>query len=256
MTQTHSNRSLIERQELLLKQLTSPEFIFGTGFEKFTPDPSRRGIDPGRLRLEAELTFDKRVGKIEKAMRKTFALLGHDRPRVLKGFAAAHPPRSYRRYDEAREFCDYLRANCQTFDALPPFILDVATVELALARFHAASSAGEAGTQTGEVPEPSNLPAVRIHPRAQLLHLNYDLSSVLSGSTVKFAPPARNCTIVVFEARQSSSPRAVEVPDHSVEFLKRVSIWTPLENDLRGAQHPSPDLIDQLVNLNILEVAA
>src|SRR6185295_13708890 len=108
-------RKLLDRQIELLRYLTGAELIFGAGsLADVAQDSSLRGMKISLLRLEAEMSFTKRISKIREALPQTFAHLGSQRERILRGFVAAYPPQTFRRYDEARCFYDFLQRQWET----------------------------------------------------------------------------------------------------------------------------------------------
>jgi hypothetical protein len=163
------NPRLLDRQIDLLRALTNPELIFGG--EKLTDvaqDPSLRGISIPHLRLEAEMSFEKRIGKIGKALHQTFRCLGEQGPGLFRLFVATCPPTTYRRYDEALCFHDFLRNHWKSVPPTPAFIVDVVTFEMALARIKVFR-----GAENGESSIPAELeqrkPLIRLSRCAELV---------------------------------------------------------------------------------------
>ena len=98
----------MKRQTHLLRHLTSEAFIFGTGgLSAAAGDPDLRGVDIGRLRLEAEFSYNKRIKRIRQTFERTAALLGHGFSAITREFAALHPPETYERHPDAQRFFDH-----------------------------------------------------------------------------------------------------------------------------------------------------
>ena len=129
------NRRLIDRQRALLRHLTGEAFMFGTSdLASAAVDPELRGMDIARLRLEAELSFSKRTGRIRETFARTASLYGSRFRGMLREFAVARPPRTYERYPDAQDFFDWLEERCADEPRIPAWTADVARIEIALAR--------------------------------------------------------------------------------------------------------------------------
>ena len=103
---------LIDRQTMLLRHMTSPAFMFGTeDLESATRDPDLKGMDLGRLRLEAEFSYSKRTAKLRRTFERTAKLLGHGFSAITRAYATAHRPETYERYPDARSFFEFFLQN-------------------------------------------------------------------------------------------------------------------------------------------------
>src|SRR5262245_30020257 len=96
------NLSLLDRQTELLRHLTDAEILFGSDRPSgLAREPSLYGLSLPHLRLEAELSFRKRMANIGKVFRRTYLYLGDQQAKLFYEFARACPPGSGRRIEEA-----------------------------------------------------------------------------------------------------------------------------------------------------------
>jgi len=250
------NPRLLDRQVELLRHLTGVDLIFGE--EKWAvlaDDPSLRGISIPHLRLEAEMSHNKRMGKLENALQRTFACLAERRDRVFREFAAACPPESYRRYDEALCFCTFLENYWKSEPPSPPFILDLARLELALARISAFRKADRDGSS---IPPQLNdrRPLVRLLPSVEILKMNYDLRCLFeAGRTGE--PSERAHYILVAQMKRGVGPRITEISAPLADVLERIRQWAALEEVLEDIGPDQPDARESLrkfLNAGVVEV--
>ena len=109
--------------------------MFGAGdLAAAALDPDLQGMDIAHLRLEAEFSHSKRIGRIRETFARTASMYGSRFTGVLREFAVACPPRTYERYPDARDFFDWLEVRCAGDPSVPAWTADVARIEIALAR--------------------------------------------------------------------------------------------------------------------------
>jgi hypothetical protein len=99
-------RRLLDRQIRLIHYLTMSGAIFGDAEHR--PDPMLRGINRHLLGMEARFSFEKRIEKIAAVLPRTFDLLGPRRMALTREFVEAYPPDHIGRYENARQFCNFL----------------------------------------------------------------------------------------------------------------------------------------------------
>src|SRR6476660_3008179 len=169
-------KRLLYQQVSLLNHLTSSDTIFGDA-RGVSRDMTLEGIDPALLRLEARFSHDKRIEKIIAVFPRTFEILGDNRTEVVREFAAACPPTSISRLDNARQFHDFLCDHWRRELPRLPHQPDVATFELVCARLRADDGDGPPdrnGTGRG----------IRRAPDVALLRCAYDIRPIFEdGST-------------------------------------------------------------------------
>jgi hypothetical protein len=257
---TTQNRTLLDRQLDLLRHLTSADLIFGApDVAQLSRDPSIRGMNLSLLRLEAEMSFGKRIGKISQVLPVTFAHLGEGRDALLQEFAAAHPPKTFRRYDDARAFYDFLRHRWDSQPPEPPFIADVARLEIAEARIRGfRDSDGAAGPTVPPELEPLK-PLIRLLPSAELLRLDFDLRALFEGEGPVASPPVRRESFVLLaQTRRAMSPRIIEVTAAMHERLAAMRDWIQLERlllEVPESQTKMREALQRFIASGVLQIA-
>jgi hypothetical protein len=252
------NPRLLDRQIDLLRALTNPELIFGgEKLADVAQDPSLRGISIPHLRLEAEMSFEKRIGKIGKALQTTVTCLGEQGPGLFREFVATCPPTTYRRYDEALCFHDFLRNHWKSAPPTPEFIVDVIKFEIALAKIKVFRKA-----EHGEPSIPAELerrkPLIRLSQGADLVPLDYDLRCLFENPASKRFPVRRPHCLLIVQLNHRRRPSVMEVSDAMKEILKRMADWTMLEDVLAilgPDQSPLKATLQTYLKSGILEVA-
>jgi hypothetical protein len=250
------NPRLLDRQIDLLRVLTNPEMIFGgEKLADVAQDPSLHGLSIPHLRLEAEMSFDKRIGKIGETLRRTFACLGPQGPALCRQFVTTCPPTTYRRYDEALRFHDFLQNHWKLVPPTPPFIVDVLRYEIAVARIRVFRK-----PENGAASIPATLeqrkPLIRLNQSTEVVPQEYDLRSMFESREIKGSPPRRShCLLVVQLDRRIAS--VLEIPSSMVAILKQVTDWTALEDVLEiVGSEPSEfrEMLQVYLKVGVLEV--
>jgi hypothetical protein len=182
------------------------------------------------LRLETEMSFDKRIGKIAETLRRTFACLGHQGPALCRQFVTTCPPTTYRRYDEALRFHDFLQNHWKSTPPTPPFIVDILRYEIAVARIRVFRK-----PENGAVSIPAELqqrkPLVRLNQSAEVVPQEYDLRSMFESRALAGPPPRRSHSLLVVQTNRRIAS-VLEIPSFMVGILKQVASWTALEDVL------------------------
>ena len=141
-------KPLLERQVSLLEHLTSGAAIFGEGGGSAS---DLGGIDCALLRVEARFSYAKRMEKITAVLPRTFALLGGGDAHV-RAFVARCPPTTLSRLDNACQFHRFLVSCWQHEAPDPPYIADVAAMEIACAKVDADPEHHSSDRPTGADP--------------------------------------------------------------------------------------------------------
>jgi hypothetical protein len=225
------NQPLLNRQIELLRYLTDPALIFGGDrLVEIAQDPSLRGISLPHLRLEAEMSFDKRLAKIKKVFEQTFSFLGPQRNRIFREFVTVCWPTTYRVYDDGLCFYEFLQNYWRSETPNPPFIADLAKLELALARTRVFRAA-----DNDAAPRPAALhsqrPLARLSASAAILQMSYDLRPIFEGRGAPLVVP-REHQILVTLTKDGQGPYVTEVSQAMATVLDSMRDWKPLQQAL------------------------
>ncbi len=208
-----SNAKLLDRQIEIMRALTNADLIYGTPkITALAENPGLWGMSLPHLRLEAELSMDKRIGKIRRTLPLTFTYMRQEQARIIRRFVRSCPPRSYRRYDDSRDFYDFLLQQWQHSTPNPPYLGDIATVEIALARVKA--SFDDEGGNAVSVDEPRKIGKgmIRLAPGASLLALNYNLKMLFEAKDGSERPlPQKRDTRLIVAPVGDGNPCIVEI---------------------------------------------
>jgi hypothetical protein len=201
---------LLDRQVRLLEHLTSGDGIFGADAAVERAPP---GIDRGLLHLEARLSHEKRMQKIEWVLTRTLDLLGSSRARIIRDFVVACPPAGIGWLENARQFHDFLSARWRREALEPPYLPDVASYELAYATVRS-------GRSREAAPPEAPAGAVRRHPGAVLLRCAYDIRPILEGRSGAADPAPRATRLAVAMLPGSDEPLVSELSSELFEVLE------------------------------------
>lgn len=102
-----SNPSLHSIQERLIAVLTTPD-AFDPEHPMVVAMGNEIGPNVSRISLYGKLSHLKRMSKVESVLAKTIAHLGEPFQPLARPFLADYPPYSASRYDNARQFFDFL----------------------------------------------------------------------------------------------------------------------------------------------------
>jgi len=249
---------LIDRQTMLLRHMTSAAFIFGTGeLESAVRDPNLKGMDLGRLRLEAEFSYNKRVSKLRRTFERTAGLLGHEFSTITREYASAHRPETYQRYPDAKSFFEYFLRNWACRPTTPAWAADVAAVELALARARTLRPAAMEDEALAGCPEEPGSTWYRAHPCALLVSCAHDVRPLFE-PTRSEAVEWGGVHVAVLAARRRRRPLVMEVTPEAFTLMQRSAEWTELDprpvSDGPGAVHKA--LVDHLARQGLVLVHA
>jgi hypothetical protein len=219
-----SIRHLLDRQTAILEFLTDP-LAFNSG----QADPALQGIDLSHLRLEGALSLGKRMDKIRSCLPRTFEYLVHSPAMSAEAFAHRFPPFSAARNDNAAQFVEYLHFLWQEELPDPPFLPDLAALELAIAKaitLENNPSACPAGDETAA--------DYRLNANAQLLLCQFDVRVLFDGSAERAPPAERSVHLVIVPPIEGDMPRVFEVSAEFFSLLNGVGDWRRLD-ELGGA---------------------
>ena len=229
------NRRLIDLQTELLRRLTSEALMFGTGDPDLAAlDPELRGIDFGRLRLEAEFSFDKRSGRLRETFARTASIFGFRFSGILKEFAAACPPRSYERFWDARDFFRWLQENRADDLSIPEWTVDVAKIEITLA--HARTLRPVEAEQDALAACPFDPPALRYrtHPCVALVRCKFDVGPLFRPEGSGKEIVRRDVPLAILSSRNRRRPQVMEIVPEAFDVLERSAEWSRLAPKMAG----------------------
>jgi hypothetical protein len=230
------NPTLLDRQLELLRYLTNTDLVFGgkAGLSRAANDPSLRGMSLPLLRLEAEMSFSKRMGKIAKPLDRTFAYLGHHRTRIFREFADAFPPKTFKRYDEALAFHQFLIERWKLKSAVPAFLPDIARLEIVMSRIRAQRASSVEGP-------PPDGDFVRLSESAEVIRLEFDIRPIFETKDIITDVPRVENHILVAQMIRGRGPRIVPIVPTIAKLLSSLTTWTPLTDVVAQATESADD---------------
>jgi hypothetical protein len=236
---------LLHLQASLLEYLTSAAAIFGD--RPVSPsDHGLHGADIDRLRLEARVSFDKRLAKISSVLPRTFAIFTGDWDPILREFVDAQPPMHKDRLSNAQQFFGFLSKRWDNAQIEPPWLLDVAACELACAQVRADEKVVEsviADTVPG---------SVRCRAGAVLLRCTHDVGPVFEDRTGNGAGVKRHTLLVVFIPPHTDRVQIDEVGREVFDLLAACRQWR--DPATLGLVRGSDELVSDLAARGLLEV--
>jgi hypothetical protein len=244
-----TNKQLLDRQVELVNYLTSSAAIFGD--ETHTPlDPGLQGIDRGLLRLEALLSYRKRIEKITAVLPRTFELLGSEKIPILAEFVDACPPADVNHLANARQFHDFLVRRWQRTPGPPRHLPDVAACELACATVRIGIAARDGNAEGPSKDGPRF--GIRRHPDVILLRCAYDVRPIFEESSIKGAPDERDTPIAVSMSGAARHPRVCEVTRAVFDLLIALDDW--VDPAAFGTSPDADALVRELADHGLLQV--
>ncbi len=250
-----SSARLLDRQTDLLRYLTSGAAIFGDG-NGAAPAPPH-GFDRAWLRLEAKFSFEKRLTKIEGVLAETFACLGGIPDPVLAAFAEACPPFSAARYDNARQFHEFLCRRWQREPPKPPYVRDLAAFEIAYAEvrtFTGAEDGGKAAPHRDAQTDAEGL-LVRRRPGAALLRCDFDIRCRFEEGLPSGVPTRRETFLAIGVRPGDERPGVCAVPAAMFALLHGLADWNRLDDGVLADWPGLADLLRGLAARGIVEIA-
>jgi len=212
-------KPLLERQVSIIEHLTSAAAIFGGGGGSAA---DLEGIDRALLRVEARFSYAKRMEKITAALPKTFELLGNGDAHV-RAFVESCPPTTLSRLENACQFHRFLVSCWKHAAPDPPYIGDVAALEIACAKVDADPerhlrdrTAAADRARRGDI---------RRCPNVILLLCSYDVRPIFQIGSEKAAPVKRDTPLVVAMPPGADGPQVFEVIPAIFELLAALDDW-------------------------------
>jgi hypothetical protein len=214
-------KPLLERQVSLIEHLTSGAAIFGGGGGSA---PDLEGIDHALLRVEARFSYAKRMEKITAVLPRTFELLGSSRDTHVRAFVESCPPTTLSRLENACQFHRYL-ASCWRREAPdPPYIVDVAALEIACAKVDA--DPGRPSLDRAAGADRAHSGDIRRCPSIILLRCTYDVRPIFELGSEKAVPVKRDAPLVVALPPGADGPQVFEVAPALFDLLAALNDWT------------------------------
>ncbi|NKB19044.1 MAG: hypothetical protein GKS01_00730 [Alphaproteobacteria bacterium] len=233
------NQPLLDRQIALLSYLTDPR--------QYDQKPEAEGIfgiDPYRLRLEGRFSLEKRTGKLMGVFRRSFEAMRNTPGADLKSFAAAHPPHSITRYDNAAQFFEFVSDLWQKTPPEIPHLPDLAALELALSKVMLSDLTAEDAPQLDTAPGTH----FRLLPGTEFLICEHDIRPLLAGPQVEMAPEKRPVYLLLAPSLEGAMPRVLELKQAAFEYLKSLQGWTSVAD-----AEPVAALVSALIKNYVME---
>jgi hypothetical protein len=214
-------KPLLERQVSLIEHMTSGAAIFGGGGGSA---PDLEGIDRALLQIEAQFSYAKRMEKITAVLPRTFELLGSGRDAHVRAFVESCPPTTLSRLENACQFHRYL-ASCWTREAPdPPYIGDVAALEIACAKVDADPERHSSDRMIGA--DRVHRGDIRRSPQVNLLRCAYDIRPIFEAGSEQPVPVKRDTRLVVALSAGADGPQVFEVVPAIFDLLSALNDWT------------------------------
>ena len=217
-----TTKRLLDLQVELLDYLTSSAAIFGDE-PQAALDPALDGIDRGLLRLEARLSYGKRIDKIITVFPRTFEILGSETVPIVRAFVDTCPPFDIGRLANALQFHDFLVARWRHAPPKPSYLRDVAACELACATVRpGAESEGRRKTgRTSDAPRSG----IRRHPGVVLLRCAHDIRPIFEERSMQAAPAERDTPLAISVSPTARHPRVCEGTPAVFDLLTALDDW-------------------------------
>ena len=147
------------------------------------------------------------------------------------------------------QFLDFLDDRWRSEPPEPPFLPDIARLELALAgaRIH--------GGAVPDLPAGDPAPSVRRHAAVSLLRCGHDVRPLFDDSTDDAEPAPREVFLVVGLSPNDEEPQVLEVAPALFDLLQALDDWTPVADFVAAAGDDAAPLLDEFVARGLLHVA-
>jgi hypothetical protein len=214
-------KTLLERQVSLIEHLTGGPAIFGRGGGSAA---DLEGIDYALLRVEARFSYAKRMEKIAAVLPRTLELLGSSGDKYARPFVESCPPTTLSRLENALQFHRFL-VSCWKREAPdPPYICDVAALEIACAKADADPEPRSSDRTAGAVRVRRG--SIRRSPSVILLRCAYDIRPIFEAGSQRPVPVKRDTLLVIAMARGAEGPQVFEVVPAIFDLLSALDDWT------------------------------
>jgi len=240
--------SLLSRQASLLAYLASDGAVFGAA-PASKSSAKLEGVDDELLRIEAYFSYEKRMGKIQKLLPRTFELLGPRLGRVLREFNKAYPPASSSAFEAAQQLRRFLFSGRLRKRQVPQHLGDVMAYELAAAEFRRDERRVLARAQS-DAPRG----AVRRHPDVILLRCTYDVQPVFASKAKRSAPVARDTPLAFAMPPDSDRTIVLELLPSVFELLELLDDF--VDPTTLGNPSSVSGLMRELASVGLVEFRA
>ncbi|MEK6374409.1 MAG: hypothetical protein AABO58_17120 [Acidobacteriota bacterium] len=196
-------------------------------YEMITPpDEMLAGIDLERLRIVGRLILAKRLGKIETLLPATCRCVTLHVPTLVRAFAAACPPVTLGRQENARQFRDFILAY-EGPPLAPGYLADLAQLEYLAAAASFTARDGPSARPTTHLDPSWTACEVRVSPELHLFETEYDLPAAFVDS-----PPAalaRGRPRLVAIVPVAPQARVFQLEEDITGLLLDLQTWTAVE---------------------------
>ena len=242
-----SNPSLHSIQQQLITLLTTTD-AFDADHPALRAIGNVIGPDVKRISLYARLAHSKRIKKIESVLTRTILCLDEPFDTLTRPFLASYPPYSATRYDNARQFFEFLIRRWGGRPETRPWLLDLARYELALAHARIQPWASPRGPD-------GNPGMLRRAPSVGVIRCRYDIRPLLEWDISAdrpddaVMPEKRNLFLAIVFKRGASDERVFEIGADLAGFLAGLTDWQPVGGEIGAAGKA----LDRLFELELVE---
>jgi hypothetical protein len=240
-------KRLLDRQAELIAYLTSGAAIFD---DDCGPERTPEGFDQGLLRLEAALSHEKRMEKIQAIFPRTFEILGPEVQPLLREFTEACPPESIGRLQNALQFYEFLIARWSREPPQPAYLRDVAACELACAEV----AASDFESQQVKRPRHGSRKSIRRAPHVVLLRCAHAVRPIFEQGLGRAIPEAHDTSLAIAMPPAADRPQIFEMLPAVFELMRALDDFVDLAA-VFGVTPEVEHLIDELANLGLVEVS-
>jgi hypothetical protein len=242
---------LLDRQASLLEHLTSTAMLFGEDVDA-PVDHALQGIDRGLLRLEARFCCNRRIKRIIAVFPRTFEIIRADQQRILREFVESNRQTDINTLANALEFYEFLLAHSQSEPPTPPYLLDVAACELAIAKVCNIVAESDKSLKISETDRETNV--IRRCRDVVLLRCSYDIRSIFEADLREVIPSQRDISLAIAWRDASGNASILEMPSVAFELLVRLEDWADPRTlaDIDDVD----SLVSHLVAQKLIEVRA
>jgi len=240
-------KPLLERRVNLIERLTSSAAIFGGAGGSAT---DLEGIDGALLRVEARFSYAKRMEKIAAVLPKTFELLGSSRDAHMRAFVESCPPTTLSRFENACQFHRFLLSWWKREAPDPPYICDVAALEIACAKVDADPERPLSDRTTDG--DCDRTGSIRRCPNVILLRCAFDIRAIFEPAPEKAVPAKRETPLVIAMPPGADSPQVFEVIPPIFDLLSALDDW--VDPYALPAEADFVNLVADLASRGLIEV--
>jgi hypothetical protein len=236
---------LLARQRAILVHLSDP-----AAYESTTARSAEalQGIDVERLKVLGRLILTKRMGKIESLLPATCRCASTHVPVLMKEFAAACPPTSLGRQDNARQFHDFVVA----YEGPPPvpnYLADLVRLEYLAATARFAARDRPPRPPVADLDPAWTAFEVRMSPGLQLFETEFDLRPALRDPPPPALERSRPRRVAIIQAAQEV--RVFSLEDEMASLLLDLEEWSRVD---ATRQEGVRSVVESLAGRGLVEV--